>query len=550
MAPAVDILVAPVAAFLIALLLSVWIIPGMMRLAPRIGMVDKPDPRKVHRKPTPRVGGIGIAGGALIAILLLAPHSSFMLAYVSGSLILALFGAWDDIHELGHYPKFVGQIAAAALVVWYGGVWIQSFPFLANPLPAWVGKPFTLVAIVGVINAINHADGLDGLAGGESLLSMGALVCLAYLSGSARLLILTAAVAGGLLGFIRYNTWPARVFMGDLGSQFLGFSVGVFAIALTQLENPTCSKSLAILLVGLPIVDILAVLFQRIRGGMNWFRATRNHIHHRLLDLNFDHYQAVLVIYTVQGLLTFVALFVAYESDVLILSIYTVVCSSVFAGLILAERLHWRRDNTHVSLPMRLAALIGEQSPLGRAPLLFIQITIPTYLLLVSTRLSHDQAITPVGVYAPILIVLLAALVTIGIDRSPAFYRLALYGSIGILAYCLYSEPEAFDAAIGMVNLIYLLALGAAVSLAAALTRRDEFAVTNLDFLIVGSLISAALFSHEIVGASNFWTVAIATTVLLYGCELIIMRGGVLWNRILGTSAVGALGIIVGKIFL
>lgn len=547
---AVDTLLTPIAALLIALLISVWIIPLMIRWAPRIGMIDEPDPRKVHSTPIARVGGVGIALGALVALLLMAPRTPFLVAYIGASLIVVAFGAWDDVHELGHYPKFIGQLAAASVVIWYGDIWIQFVPFLADPLPGWIGKPFTLIALVGVINAINHADGLDGLAGGESLLSIGAMVCLAYLTGSFEFLIFTSAVAGGLLGFIRYNTWPARVFMGDLGSQFLGLSVGVFAIALTQEINAATSKSLALLLVGLPIVDILAVLFQRIRGRMNWFRATRNHIHHRLLDLNFDHYQAVLIIYSIQGLLAFFALFVAYESDTLIISIYVSVCLCVFGGLIAAERTGWRLSGEHPSLPSRIVAAIERRGPWARVPLLFVQITVPTYLVLVSAGLSADQAISPVGLYAPVLIFLLAFLVAMGIDRSPGFYRLALYGSIGILAFCLYSEPARFNAAGNIANLIYLLLLALAVTLAAILTRRDSFSMTNMDFLIITALIAAALFSREIVGVSNFWTVAIATTVLLYGCELIIMRGGALWNRVLGTSAVGALGIIVGKIFL
>src|SRR5262245_8207109 len=162
-----------------ALVVSIAVIPMMIRLAPRLGMVDLPDARKVHLRPVPRVGGIGIALGALAAILVMAPQAGWVHFYVAGALVLIVFGALDDSREMGHYTKFVGQFLAVIPLVWFGDLWVSSFPFLATPLPAEIGKPFTAFAMVGVINAINHSDGLDGLAGGESLLS---LACLAYLA--------------------------------------------------------------------------------------------------------------------------------------------------------------------------------------------------------------------------------------------------------------------------------------------------------------------------------------------------------------------------------
>jgi UDP-GlcNAc:undecaprenyl-phosphate GlcNAc-1-phosphate transferase len=546
----VDIVLSPVVVFLIALTISVWVIPLAIRIAPRIGMIDEPDPRKIHRAPIARVGGVGIAAGALLVLVLLAPRTPFLCAFLVGSVILAFFGAWDDVRELGHYPKFAGQLFAAALVVWYGGVWISDVPFLATPLPAWLGQPFTVVAIVGVINAINHSDGLDGLAGGETALSLGAMSCLAYLSRNADFLIFTAAVGGGLLGFMRYNTYPAKVFMGDLGSQFLGFAVAVFAIALTQQVNHTLSKSLALLLVGLPVLDILVVLYLRIKGKMNWFKATRNHTHHRLLDLNFDHHQAVLIIYSVQALLTFVAVFIAYESDVLILAVYFSTCGSLFLGLVLAEKLGWRLMRTQPSLPSRLMTALSERSTFSRGILLFIQISVPVYLLLTSAEVSKEYVGAPVGTYTVTLIALLALLLAFGVQRSPAIYRLVLFSSVGMIAYCIYCAPPALNLLGVIANVGYFAALALAVALAALFRSQDDFSPSNMDFLVVAALVTAAVFSNEIIGAGSFWTVAIGTTVVFYACELIILRGGKKWNRILSTSAVGSLGIIVGKVFL
>ena len=164
--------------FFTALVVSVAIIPVMIRLAPRLGMVDLPDPRKVHTIPTPRVGGVGIVIGSLIPILLWVPLDNAIVAYLFGALILLVFGLWDDSRELGHYVKFIGQFVAVLAVVYYGDVYVKTLPFAdLEPISPTIGKPFTVFAIVGMINAVNHSDGLDGLAGGLSVLS---LSCIAY----------------------------------------------------------------------------------------------------------------------------------------------------------------------------------------------------------------------------------------------------------------------------------------------------------------------------------------------------------------------------------
>ena len=289
-------------------------------MAPRLGMVDMPDPRKVHATPVPRVGGVGIVLGALIPLLLWLPLSAGILAYVFGSLVLFGFGAWDDSHELGHYVKFIGQFIAVLTVVYYGDVYVRQIPFMGmESVPDSIGKPFTVFAMVGMINAMNHSDGLDGLAGGLSVLSLSSIAYLAYLADGSQVVAIAVAVLGGIFGFLRYNTHPARVFMGDSGSQFLGFTLGFLAVLLTQNVNPVLSPALPALLLGLPIVDILAVFAQRVYHGMNWFRATRNHIHHRLLELGFHHYEAVVVIYSIQMFFIIGAIFLSYESDALIL---------------------------------------------------------------------------------------------------------------------------------------------------------------------------------------------------------------------------------------
>ena len=170
-----------------------------------------------------------------------------------GGAVILLFGAWDDRVGLGYKAKFLGQLIAAAVVVWVGGVHLSTLPFMGEtPLPLWIAVPVTLFLLVAVTNALNLADGLDGLAGGLSLLSFGGMAFLAYLAGDWVVMSMMVAVLGGLLGFLRFNTYPASIFMGDAGSQFLGFYLGLCAIVLTDPARGPYSPALLSLHLGAP----------------------------------------------------------------------------------------------------------------------------------------------------------------------------------------------------------------------------------------------------------------------------------------------------------
>lgn len=151
---------------------SMLTIPIALKLAPKLGMIDVPDPRKVHSTPIARVGGWGIVAGALIPIVVALAWDRLLMCFVVGALILFFFGLWDDARQISHWPKFIGQFAAAGLVVFHGHLYVHDWPFFGESIPAPVSMGMTVIALVGMMNAINHSDGLDGLAGGESLLSL------------------------------------------------------------------------------------------------------------------------------------------------------------------------------------------------------------------------------------------------------------------------------------------------------------------------------------------------------------------------------------------
>ena len=283
---------------LLSAAISTALIPPLIRAAGTLGLVDHPNWRKVHEDPIPTVGGIAIASGAVLSALAWLPLREDINGFLLGTAVLLVAGVWDDRSGMHYSLKFVAQIVAAVTVVWYGGVVIDRLPFLeAVAIPGYVGFTVSVIALVAITNAINLWDGLDGLAGGTTLIAIGLLGSLAYLSGDGVVTLLATALCGAILGFLRFNTYPARVFMGDTGSQFLGFGVGVIAIMVTQTSDRALSPMLPLLVLGLPILDTSWVCFERVMKGLSPFKADRNHIHHKILGLGFNQYEAVLTIY-------------------------------------------------------------------------------------------------------------------------------------------------------------------------------------------------------------------------------------------------------------
>ncbi|MBI5041131.1 MAG: phospho-N-acetylmuramoyl-pentapeptide-transferase, partial [Gammaproteobacteria bacterium] len=197
--------------------------------------IDVPRDRRMHTEPIAKVGGIAFAVGTIAAVLLWAPQDRMILASLSGGVVILLFGMWDDRVGLDHRMKFAGQIIAAAIVVAYAGVRVTAMPFVDDQaLPFWAAATITMIVIVGMTNAVNLADGLDGLAGGLSLISFAGITYLAYQANDQMLLLLMVSVLGGLLGFLRFNTYPAQVFMGDVGALALGAALGIVAVLARQ----------------------------------------------------------------------------------------------------------------------------------------------------------------------------------------------------------------------------------------------------------------------------------------------------------------------------
>lgn len=531
--------------FFAAIVVSAAIIPLMIRLAPRLGMVDQPDPRKVHTHPIPRVGGVGIVIGTLIPILLWTPLDTSLHAYLFGSLVLLVFGVWDDSRELGHYVKFIGQFIAVLAVVYYGDVYVTTLPFTnLEPLSESVARPFTVFAMVGMINAINHSDGLDGLAGGLSILSLSCIAYLANMAGGTGLVTMAFATIGGVLGFLRYNSHPARVFMGDGGSQFLGFTLGFMAVVLTGKVNPALSPALPALMLGLPIVDILAVFAQRAYGGMNWFRATRNHIHHRLLELGFDHYEAVVIIYSIQTFFVVSAILLRYEADWLILSLYLGLCALVFFLVYSARHAGWRAHQPHaVSRLSRFIGVVKRQRWIFTGPGRLVALAIP--ILFVAVSLLADRVSRDLGIGATVLLIPMLFYLVSRTARDSIVIRMISYVTSAFVVYLETRHLGTRLPAVETVGAVYFGALAVATGLAVRFANDGEFKTSPMDFLIIFFVVSIGILTRMQPSQLELGSMAVKLVILFYGCELIISRIKSRWNllSVATLAALAAIGI-------
>lgn len=300
-------------------------------------MVDVPCERKVHSEGIPRLGGIGIFAAFLIAIVSCAEMTPPIRGVLAGGLVIFLTGMMDDLHSLSPKGKLFGQISGVALAIAVSGIHISRLGDLFGAgelvLPVWAGIPFTIFAVVGVINAFNLIDGLDGLAGGIAVVALVTFFLLGMLDGNASVMALCAALLGAVVGFLKYNFHPARIFMGDAGSLVLGFALAFTAIILTQAPGSTVSPVIPVLVLGLPIIDTLRVMVCRIAQGANPFTPDKTHVHHKFLSLGFEHRFTVLVMHAISIFLAVFAVLFSGAPEYLPLLFLLTVSLFLYAAL-------------------------------------------------------------------------------------------------------------------------------------------------------------------------------------------------------------------------
>ena len=333
-------------AFILALAISFACTPAVRMLAIKIKAVDVPkDNRRMHKVPIPRMGGLAIFAGFLVSVLFFVPLGTEFRSILIGALILVVLGIIDDIVALKPKTKFAGQIIAA-LIPALSGVSIHGIvnPFVPGQYSTLgiFSIPLTVIWIVGITNAVNFIDGLDGLACGVSAIATVTMFIIAVLFGETYIALMMAALAGACLGFLPYNMNPAKIFMGDTGSMFLGYILATVSIQGLFKFYAVISFAVPFILLGLPIFDTGFAIVRRLLKGQSPLQADRGHVHHRLIDLGFDQKQSVAILYTFSALMGLTAVILARtnESKLIILAIAVLVCFFLAMSLMSFEKHH------------------------------------------------------------------------------------------------------------------------------------------------------------------------------------------------------------------
>ena len=330
--------IARVAAALVTALLIAFIAtPVVKSLAQKVGAVDVPkDNRRMHDHPIPRMGGLAIFLGFLLSTLIFVPMSEMMRGMLLGVILIVILGILDDIYALPALPKLIVQIVAALIAVMHGNViQVISNPNLFSDNPYWSlgawSVPVSVIWIVAITNAVNLIDGLDGLAVGVAAISSLTMLVIAMLVSEYLVALTMAALAGGCIGFMPYNQNPAKIFMGDTGSTFLGFVLATVSIQGLFKFYTIISFAVPFLMLGLPLFDTCFAILRRLSKGQNPMSPDRSHVHHRLIDMGFNQKQAVGILYVISAILGLSAVVLTTSGA---LKAMVLLCALCLAGLI------------------------------------------------------------------------------------------------------------------------------------------------------------------------------------------------------------------------
>jgi UDP-GlcNAc:undecaprenyl-phosphate GlcNAc-1-phosphate transferase len=306
-------------AFIIAGLLAWVLVPPAERLARRIGAIDYPKERSLHDSPTPKLSGIAILAGVVVAGLIWLPWDGETRAILVGAIAIAAVGIADDVYELHPAPKLAGQIGAALIPV-LAGVRPTDFtlPFIGGVQLGWVAYPATVIGIVAAVNTLNFIDGVDGLASGVCAIASIAFAVIALSLDRNSAGVLAAATAGGALGFLRHGFPPASSFMGDTGSNLLGYLLGAAVVQGALKTNAVIALALPLVVLAVPILDTSFVVAKRIKYRQPIYQADRWHFHHRMANIGFSQRRTLAYLYGWTATLSGLALalrFIPYSDD-------------------------------------------------------------------------------------------------------------------------------------------------------------------------------------------------------------------------------------------
>jgi len=474
---------------LLSLFITMTLIPIFKNYAVWLHAVDVPNGRSMHTHPKPKIGGLAMAAGVLLPVLLWVPSGRFIQSLLLGSAVIVLFGFIDDRRNLSYKSKFAGQILASLIVILYGGLKIK---FLGTLLPHgtlianYFSIPLTLVVIVGVTNAMNLSDGLDGLAGGISLLCFICIGLLAYQAGNLLIAVFSVAVIGAIFAFLRFNTHPAVVFMGDAGSLLLGFLAITLSLSLTQGNNPI-SPLFPLFLFGIPVLDTFVVMLQRLIKGRSPFVADKNHLHHKLINLGLFHSEAVFTIYILQAFLVTAAFIFRFYSEWFLILFYLVFATGILSWLSFTTRAGWRFNRHDI-----LGGIFRGKLTILRERTIFIKVSYWTVLMglpsmLLFTCLLPLTIPTPFHIMSFCLACFILLIMLFKAQWMEITLRLAMYFLVPLLVYQSHIQMVSwmsFDF-VRIYNVSFLFLVFFVIWMLKLTRRQNGFKTTPTDFLIL-----------------------------------------------------------------
>lgn len=324
---------------IITALISFILTPIIIKISPYVGALDYPNARKVHVKPVSMLGGVVILISFILGLLIGQPVEKEVVPIVIGAILMNVLGLVDDMFDLKPIMKLIGQILIASIVVYYGiTLELITLPFGIVIQFGVLSIPLTIIWIVAMTNAINLIDGLDGLAAGISMIALGAIGFISILQQNIFIMMICSVLIGSLLGFIKYNFYPAKIFLGDNGAMMLGFIFGV--LSLLGFKNITLiSLFFPIIILAVPFIDMLFAMIRRYINNKPIMQADKSHLHHKLLEHGYSHPETVILIYSVAVLFSMISiiLYLSTNTGAILMSLLIVLTIEIiveYTGLI------------------------------------------------------------------------------------------------------------------------------------------------------------------------------------------------------------------------
>ena len=510
--------------FLLALLLAMAFFPLLIRYSVRWGLVDDStgNARKIHTGVIPRSGGLGIIVAAALSVLIVQPTADTSFSFIAACLVIISFGLLDDIRELNPGQKLAGQ-AIGVIIAMMGGMVFTELPFFPGSHP-FFSHAITFLFVMGVINGVNFSDGMDGLAAGTTLMGLVLIFVLAVESGNTAVAVMSLAISASVLGFLRFNTHPARIFMGDAGSQFLGFALAWLAITVSQSENSQVTTLLPLLILGIPVMDILQVVPVRVHKQLPLPGPDKEHFHHQVAKLGFYQYEVVSIIYLLQAILLGSAYVLRFESNWVVAAFYGAFVVTVLGCIYLANVKGWKcRQPLPAGTYERRNSLFRRISGLHRHTE-FAFNAIVVSILVLGGFCSNELPVPLVysGLAVGIFLVIIKFLYG---TAPPAFVgRMASYTAVVLLMYGMTLTIETpsinrlIDGVIAVLAMMLILSI--------RITRKQYFGLTTEDLLVALFFIALApLLLNEFGQGSIILSLVFRIWVLLYTCEYLMARG-------------------------